>query len=184
MVDGAVEVYGRLDCAFNNAGGGAGGGPLHEVLEEAWDRAIDVNLKGTWLSMKYEIRQMLKQRGGAIVNDSSVAGLTGWSLATPYAAAKHGVVGLTKSAALQYAKDGIRINAVCPGFVLTPQVDTLFTRRPQVGEWVMTTTPMERCASPDEIAEAVLWLCSDAASYVTGLTMPIYGGISAGFKPE
>ena len=179
MVSRTVEAYGRLDYAFNNAGTGTGG-PMHEATEEDWDRVIDVNLKGVWLCMKYEIAQMLAQSGGAIVNVSSVAGLVGEGNAPIYAASKFGVVGLTRSSALQYARSGIRINAVCPGAVLTPGLQRTFEGRPEVEEWFGAHEPIGRLGEPNEIAEAVVWLCSDAASFVTGVAMPVDGGMVAG----
>ena len=133
MVQKTVAAYGRLDCAFNNAGI-SGGGPLHELTEENWDRQVDINLKGMWLCMKYQIAQMLTQGGGAIVNNSSTAGLTGFSRNPIYAASKHGVVGLSKSAALQYVTQGIRINIVCPGLTMTPMVERAFARASGVKE--------------------------------------------------
>lgn len=183
MVARTVETYGRLDCAFNNAGVGRGGARVHEFQEEDWDAVMDINLKGTWLCMKYEIHQMLQQGGGAIVNDSSMAGLVGYSLGTAYSASKHGIVGLTKSAALQYAADGIRINAICPGIIRTNIVQGIFDRAPAMEDWALGVSPMGRLGTADEIASAVVWLCSDQASYVTGLAMLVDGGINAGLKP-
>jgi NAD(P)-dependent dehydrogenase (short-subunit alcohol dehydrogenase family) len=177
VVRRTVAEYGRLDCAFNNAGV-SGGGLLHEISEADWDRMIDVNLKGVWLGMKYQIIQMLSQGGGAIVNDSSVAGLTGYVRSTVYSASKHGVIGLSKSAALQYRDKGIRINIVCPGMIMTPMIERAFAI-PGVEEWFRSKVA-GRGGNPDEIAQAVTWLCSDAASYVTGAALPIDGGLSAG----
>jgi len=179
MVDQAVEAYGRLDFAFNNAGTSTGG-PMHEAAEDDWDRVIDVNLKGAWLCMKYEIAQMLAQGGGAIVNDSSGAGLVGLGPSPIYGASKFGVVGLTRSAALQYAKSGIRINAVCPGAVLTPGLQRVFDTQPEAEEWFRAHEPIGRFGEPNEIADAVVWLCSDTASFVTGVAMPVDGGMVAG----
>ncbi len=177
VVKRTVAEYGRLDCAFNNAGI-SGGGLLHEVTEADWDRMIDVNLKGVWLGMKYQVIQMLSQGSGAIVNDSSVAGLSGYVRSTHYAASKHGVVGLTKSAALQYRDQGIRINAVCPGMIMTPMIERAFAI-PGVEDWFRAKVP-GRGGNPDEVAQAVTWLCSDAASYVTGVALPVDGGLSSG----
>ena len=182
MVTRTVGTYGRLDLAFNNAGGGGGSGRLHEFQEDDWDRTMDVNLKGTWLCMKYEIDHMLKQGGGAIVNDSSMAGLVGYSKGHAYAAAKHGVVGLTKSAALQYAADGIRINAVCPGIIPTPPLERTLDSDPELVKWAQDVSPLGRFGTPEEIAEAVVWLCSNASSYVTGLAMLVDGGINSGLN--
>jgi NAD(P)-dependent dehydrogenase (short-subunit alcohol dehydrogenase family) len=183
LVTRTVEVYGRLDCAFNNAGVGRGGGRVHEFLEEDWDAVMAIYLKGTWLCMKYEIQQMLKQGGGAIVNDSSMAGLVGYSLGTAYSASKHGIVGLTKSAALQYAADGIRIIAICPGIIPTGNLQSIFDRVPGLEEWALAASPLGRLGTAEEIASAVVWLCSEEASYVTGLAMLVDGGINAGLKP-
>lgn len=178
VVKRTVAEYGRLDCAFNNAGV-SGGGLLHEVTEADWDRMIDVNLKGVWLGMKYQIIQMLGQGGGGtIVNDSSVAGVSGYVRSTHYAASKHGVVGLTKSAALQYRDQGIRINAVCPGMIMTPMIERAFAI-PGVEDWFRSKVP-GRGGNPDEVAQAVTWLCSDASSYVTGVALPVDGGLSSG----
>ena len=179
MVNKTVEVYGRLDYGFNNAGILAGGGPLHESSEENWDRIISINLKGVWLCMKYEIAQMLKQGGGAIVNTASLAGLVGERGNPIYAASKHGVVGVTRSAALQYAKDGIRINAVCPGFIHTAMIDPIIAGRSDLEAALNARHPMGRMGTPNEVAEAVVWLCSDAASFVTGHAMSVDGGYVA-----
>jgi len=180
LIQKTVATYGRLDCAFNNAGTGFGA-PLHELPEKEWDRVIDINLKGVWLCMKYEIAQMLTQGSGVIVNDSSAAGLTGYARSPLYAASKHGVVGLSKSAALQYVNKGIRINVVCPGLVMTPMAERSFAGGPHVKEWFEAHQPTGRGGTPEDIAEAVVWLCSDAASFITGAALPVDGGALAGW---
>jgi NAD(P)-dependent dehydrogenase (short-subunit alcohol dehydrogenase family) len=181
MISKTVETYGRLDCAHNNAGiAGRIRAPLHECPEDVWDQVLAINLKGVWLCMKYEIIQMLKQGSGAIVNTASIMGLVGsWSGTSAYNASKHGVVGLTKTAALEYARTGIRINAVCPGYIWTPLIEQALLSRPEMEEQIITRHPVGRMGRPEEIAEAVVWLCSDAASFVTGHTMTVDGGYVA-----
>lgn len=179
LIAQVVAAYGRLDCAFNNAGIEGALTSTLECSEENFDRTIAVNLKGVWLCMKAEIAQMLKQGGGAIVNAASVAGLIGFVGLPAYVASKHGVVGLTKTAALEYAKSGIRINAVCPGVIQTPMLERLFQSGPQAGEAITAMEPVGRLGKPEEIAEAAVWLCSDAASFVTGLPMAVDGGLIA-----
>ncbi len=179
MVREVVAKYGRVDYAFNNAGV-ASGGLLHEVTEEDWDRVVDINLKGVWLCMKYQIVQMLKQGEGVIVNNSSVAGLAGLVRSPVYAASKHGVIGLSKSAALQYVNDGIRINVVCPGVTMTPMTEGAYASGPDAQTWFESKQPTGQVGSPEEIAQAVVWLCADAASFVTGVALPVDGGVLAG----
>ncbi len=180
MVDKAVEVYGKLDCAHNNAGIEGVTVPIHEYPEEVWDRVIAINLKGVWLCMKYEIRQMLRRGGGAVVNTSSIAGLVGTSSGIcAYIACKHGVVGITKTAALEYAQQGIRINAVCPGLTDTPMADRLLGGDQQAAARIAATYPLARFGAPEEVAEAVIWLCSDASSFVTGHALSVDGGYVA-----
>lgn len=179
LIARVVDTYGRLDCAFNNAGIEGTMAQTADCSEENWDRTIAINLKGVWLCLKAEIPQMLKQGGGAIVNTASVAGLVGFAGLPAYVASKHGVVGLTKSAALEYAKQGIRVNAVCPGVIRTPMVERLFRDNPAAGETIAAMEPVGRMGTPEEIAEAVVWLCSDAASFVTGLAMAVDGGLTA-----
>ncbi len=180
MVAKTVETYGRLDCAFNNAGiEGQMGGNLAECSEENWGRIIAINLTGVFLCMKYEIPQMLKQGGGSIVNTASAAGLIGLPGGTAYVASKHGVAGLTKSAALEYAKSGIRINAVCPGFIRTAMVERVIDGGSISEDAMVAAEPIGRIGKPEEIANAVLFLCSDDASFVTGLPMPVDGGYVA-----
>ena len=179
MVKKAVETYGRLDCAFNNAGIEGSLQTTSEYDVTVWDRVLSINLRGVWLCMKTEIRQMLSQGGGAIVNTASAAGLVAVPGMSAYVAAKHGVVGLTKTAALEYAKAGIRVNAVCPGGVDTPMVQRVFSSNPQFAEAAASAEPVGRLAQPAEIGEAVVWLCSDAASFVTGLPMAVDGGMVA-----
>ena len=177
LVAKTVEKYGRLDCAHNNAGVGSTRRSTVDCTEEDWDRIISVNLKGVWLCMKYEIPQMLKQGRGAIVNTASTYGLVSREKRPAYTASKHGVVGLTKAAALDYAKAGIRINAVCPSVTFTPMTEHLFASDPEAGEaQIISMIPMGRAAAPEEVAEAVVWLCSDAASFVTGHAMAVDGG--------
>ena len=181
MIDQTVRTYGRLDCAHNNAG--VGSRPrvvLHELPEESWDRVIDINLKGVWLCMKYEITQMLQQGGGAIVNTASIMGLVGsWSRSGAYNASKHGVIGLTKSAALEYARSGIRVNAVCPGYIRTPLIEQTLSVNPDMEAEIVSRHPVGRMGEPGEIAESVVWMCSDAASFVTGHAMTVDGGYVA-----
>ena len=179
MVATAVSTYGRLDCAFNNAGIGGRGALTHEYTEDEWNRVLAVNLTGVWLCMKAEIIQMLKQGGGSIVNTSSIMGLTGAIRVPAYTAAKHGVAGITKAAALEYAREGIRINAVCPAPIYTPMLTSAFKKKPELEERYARSEPMKRIGQPEEIGEAVAWLCSDRASYMTGLPMPVDGGYMA-----
>jgi NAD(P)-dependent dehydrogenase (short-subunit alcohol dehydrogenase family) len=180
LIQKAVERFGRLDLAFNNAGIEGVLAPIIRQSEEDFDRTIGINLKGVWLSLKYEIRQMLKQGGGgAIVNMASITGLVGAVGAAAYSASKHGVIGLTKSAALENAKSGIRINAVCPGFTETPMADRIF-RVGAVRKYILSCHPMGRLGRPAEIAEAVVWMCSDRASFMTGQSLVLDGGFLAG----
>jgi len=179
LVKRTVETYGRLDYAFNNAGIEGALQPTGDYDAAVWDRVMSINLRGVWLCMKSEIQQMLKQGGGAIVNTASAAGLVAVPGLSAYVAAKHGVVGLTKTAALEYAKAGIRVNAVCPGGVDTPMVKRVFGNNPQFAEAAASAEPVGRLAQPAEIGEAVVWLCSDAASFVTGHAMAVDGGMTA-----
>jgi NAD(P)-dependent dehydrogenase (short-subunit alcohol dehydrogenase family) len=179
LIKQIVATYGRLDCAYNNAGVEGTFVSTVEYSEADWDRVLAINLKGVWLCMKYEIAQMLQQGGGAIVNTASGAGLVGVVGLSAYVASKHGVVGLTKTAALEYAKAGIRVNAVCPGVIQTPMVARLTRSRPDLSEALVAAEPMGRTGKPEEIAEAAVWLCSDAASFVTGHAMSVDGGYVA-----
>jgi len=178
LIEAAVEKYGALDCAVNNAAVEGDITPITESALERWERVIRVNLTGVWLSMKYEIQQMLKQGGGAIVNMASIEGLIAFPGFAPYVASKHGVNGLTKTAALEGSKQNIRVNSVCPGVVDTPMLDRL---RKQVPEYdmLLAISPAGRLAQPEEISGAVLWLCSEAASFVNGHTMTVDGGYVA-----
>jgi NAD(P)-dependent dehydrogenase (short-subunit alcohol dehydrogenase family) len=178
MIGDIIAAYGRLDCAFNNAGiapyqVNAVGQKTADWSEESFDRMIAVNLKGVWLCMKEEIRQMQGQGGGAIVNTASIAGLIGLETSSAYVAAKHGVIGLTKTAALEYAETQIRVNAVCPGFIETRMTESAMQRR---GEQIIANIPFHRLGQPGEIAEMVVWLCSERASYVTGAAYNVDGG--------
>jgi NAD(P)-dependent dehydrogenase (short-subunit alcohol dehydrogenase family) len=177
LVKKAVATYGRLDCAFNNAGiAGAIGASTHQYPDESWERVIGINLKGVWLCMRYEIPQMLKQGGGAIVNAASIWGLVGAPGASAYVASKHGVVGLTRAAALEYAPQGIRINAVNPGTIRTPILDPFIAAMPDFESMMTARHPIGRIGLPEEVAQAVVWLCSDAASFVVGQNLPVDGG--------
>jgi NAD(P)-dependent dehydrogenase (short-subunit alcohol dehydrogenase family) len=180
LVNKAVEIYGRLDCAHNNAGTLEPGAPFTECTEENWDRVIDTNLKGVWLCMKYELIHMTKHGGGAIVNTASVAGLRGLTGRHPaYGASKHGVVGLTRAAAVEYAKAGIRVNAVCPGSIRTPMTKPTNDAETQEQVDRLALQPLGRRGEPQEVSEAVVWLCTDAASFVNGCLMSIDGGWNA-----
>jgi len=180
LIDKIAADYGRLDCALNNAGVVGEQGFTADCSEENWDRVIGVNLKGTWLCMKYEIRQMLKQGSGSIVNVSSVTGKVGYPTLPAYVTSKHGIVGMTKVSALEYAKSGIRINAVCPGYVRTPMLEGVFDGwSSEIEDMISEHEPVGRIGKPEEIAEAILWLCSDAASFVTGHAMAVDGGFLA-----
>jgi NAD(P)-dependent dehydrogenase (short-subunit alcohol dehydrogenase family) len=174
-----VATWGRMDCAFNNAGVDGKMAKLAECTEETWNRTLAVNLSGVFFCMKAEIPQMLRQGGGAIVNTASVAGLTGSPGLPAYVASKHGVVGLTRAAALEYGREKIRVNCVCPGPIRTPMLGRLLTGRPEMEHRFASAEPLKRLGEPSEIAEAVAWLCSESASYVTGHAMPVDGGYMA-----
>ena len=175
-LDKAIETFGRLDFAFNNAGVEQKLAPAAELEEAEWDRIVNTDLRGVFLCLKHEIPLLLKQGGGAIVNTSSGAGVKGFKGQAAYVAAKHGVVGLTKAAALDYAPQNIRINAVCPGIINTPMMDRFTGGTAEGRERVIAQEPVGRMGRPEEIASAVLWLCSDAASFVVGHAMVVDGG--------
>jgi len=180
MVAKAVASYGRLDCAFNNAGIEGEGAVTHKCSEENWHRVLAINLTGVWLCMKAEIAQMLKQgNGGAIVNTSSMAGLVGSVGGPAYVAAKHGVAGLTKTAALEYGRHRIRVNAVCPGPIRTPMMQRIMRGSAEAEQRFIRSEPLKRFGEPEEIGESVAWLCSERASYVTGVPVPVDGGAFA-----
>ncbi len=172
LVARVAERFGRLDFAHNNAGIGVHC-PLHETTDEDFDRVIAVNLRGTFLGMKHQIKQMLAGGGGAIVNTSSNAGLRAVKLLSAYTASKHGILGLTKNAAVEYADDGIRVNAVCPGAIMTPLMSG---QPPDRQAEILAPQAMTRFGEPDEVAAAVVWLCSDEASFVTGVALPVDAG--------
>jgi len=176
MINKSVETYGRLDFAHNNAGIWDPVKSTVDYTEEDWDRSISINLKGVWLCMKYEIPQMLLQGGGAIANTASAAGLVGMEKRPGYTASKHGVLGLTKTAALEYAKFRIRINAICPGVIRTPMVERTIQRMPGSEVEFIAWEPIGRLGTPEEVAEAMVWLCSDAASFVIGHALVVDGG--------
>lgn len=178
MIDRTVAVYGRLDAAFNNAGIMMPITYIDEVSEELYDRVLNINLKGVWLCMKYEIQQMKKQGSGAIVNNSSIGGLVGGVGLSAYHAAKHGVLGLTKSAAVEYSSQGIQINAVCPGTIETPMVDDMIKSGQFSEDAFKNAAPIKRLGKVDEIAETILWLFSPAASYIVGQAISVDGGLS------
>jgi NAD(P)-dependent dehydrogenase (short-subunit alcohol dehydrogenase family) len=180
MVDRTVAQFGGLDCAFNNAGTDNLHAPVGEYAEEEWDRVLNTNLKGVMLCLRYEIPQMLARGGGSIVNCASVVGLIGSPLSPAYISSKHGIVGLTRSAALDYARKGIRVNAVCPGVTRTPQIEAFINEVPDGEAQLSAQAPIGRMAEPEEIAAAVVWLCSDGSSYVTGHPLAVDGGWTAG----
>lgn len=175
-LDKTIETFGQLDYAVNNAGIDQTGVPTAESSEEEWDRVVETDLRGVFLCMKHEIPLMLKQSGGAIVNISSGAGIRGFAGQPAYVAAKHGVVGLTKAAALDYAEQNIRVNVVCPGITDTPMMEGITGGTPEGREPMIAQEPVGRMGRPDEIASAVLWLCSDGASFAVGHAMVIDGG--------
>ncbi len=180
MVTKTVETFGRLDFAFNNAGiEGPSVGNFFDYTEESFDRVISINLKGIFLSMKYELPIMIKQGKGVIVNTSSIAGLVGLPGMPGYSASKFGIIGLTKAAAVQYSKEGVRINAVCPGVIRTPMIDRLTGKDPAAEAAYAAGHPIGRMGEPEEISNAVIYLCSDAASFITGVALPVDGGWTA-----
>lgn len=180
LIAETVQAFGRLDCAFNNAGIEGQLASTAECSEENFDRTLAINLKGLWLCLRREVQQMLRQGGaGAIVNMSSVAGLVGFENLPAYVASKHGVVGLTKTAALEGAAKGIRVNAVCPGVIHTEMIDRITGKDPAIERQFVGMEPMGRMGTPQEIAEAAVWLCSPAASFITGQALAIDGGLVA-----
>ena len=180
MVAFAVDHYGGLHYAFNNAGiDQIGRDPLHKVAEETWDKVVDVNLKGVYFCMKHELAHMLEQGTGAIVNTSSGAGIKGVPQMTAYCAAKHGVIGLTRSAALDHARDGVRINAVCPGLIDTNLINETWEAEPELKDVYVSMQPMGRMGKPHEIGDAVLWLCSGSATLMNGAVVTVDGGFAA-----
>ncbi len=183
LIRKTVEKFGRLDVAFNNAGIEGVWSPIAEQSEEDWDRTIDINLKGVWLCLKYEIQQMLKQGGGgAIVNMASVAGFIGSAGAAAYCASKHGVIALTKTAALENARSCIRVNVVCPAVIETPMGERLWGAA-EMKKFALRLHPIGRFGTPREVAEAVVWMCSDRASFMTGQPVVLDGGFLAGPNP-
>jgi NAD(P)-dependent dehydrogenase (short-subunit alcohol dehydrogenase family) len=175
-LDQAVSAYGRLDIAFNNAGAEQKVNPTAEITEQEWDRIIAINLRGVFVCMKHEIPLMLDQGGGAIVNTSSGAGIRGFGGGAAYTAAKHGVIGLTKDSAVDYASSNIRVNAVCPGIIDTEMMQRFTGGSAEGRDRVIAQEPIRRMGTPEEVAAAVLWLCSDAASFVVGHAMIVDGG--------
>lgn len=179
LIKKTIQKYGRLDFAYNNAGIEGPTANVDQCLEENWDKLMDINLKGVWQCMKYQIPEILRNGKGAIVNCASVAGLVGFPGLPVYVASKHGVIGLTKTAALEYAKKGIRINVICPGAIKTPMMDRFTGKDKSVEKQFENMEPIGRLGEPEEVANAVLWLCSDEASYITGHTMAVDGGWAA-----
>ncbi len=181
LIAASIAEYGHVDFAHNNAGVAAPPAPLHEADRAWFDRVQAVNVTGVWLCLKYEARAMLSQGGGAIVNTASLAGLIGFPLNIAYSASKHAVIGITRTAALEYATAGIRVNAVCPAFVRTPMVEAFVAANPRVFnlERLASMQPMGRLGTVEEVAAAVVWLCSDSAAYITGIALPLDGGTSA-----
>ena len=180
MIQEIIKKFGRLDFAFNNAGIEGDNGPLQECSLENWDRVLNVNLRSVFLCMKEQIPLMRSQGSGVIVNCASVAGMMGFTNLPAYVASKHGVIGITRAAALENAKQGIRINAICPGVIRTPMVERVTKGDPEVEASYTAMEPVGRMGEPNEIASAVLWLCSPDASFVTGAAIPVDGGMTAG----
>jgi len=186
MINQTVATFGRLDCAHNNAGIDGDFATLVSGTEENFDHVIAVNLKSIWLGLKYEIPVMRKQGGGAIVNSASVAGLVAFRTMAPYTASKHGVIGLTKAAALECSRIGIRVNAICPGAIRTAMIDAYIAGNDETERFMSSLQPIGRMGNPEEVANLVVWLCSDEASFVTGASVTIDGGIvsqSGDFPP-
>ncbi len=177
LVNKIIEIHGRLDCAYNNAGIFGELLSLVDHNEETWDHAIETNLKGTWLCMKYQIPQMLKQGSGAIVNSTASSGIkAGRPFLSAYASSKAGIISLSKVAAMEYAEFGLRINVICPSHARTPMLEQFFEQRPEIEADFIAQAPMGRIAAPEEVAEGALWLCSDASSFVTGHVLAVDGG--------
>ena len=181
LIASILERHGRLDYAFNNGGSGGAGRPVGKMSEDAWRKTVDGYLTSAFLCMRHQIPAMLAKGAGVIVNNSSVDGLRGYPFpgGAAYAAAKHGVLGLTRSAALEYAKSGLRITAVCPGWIGTPAVETFIRKNSEFGEGIIAQEPIGRLGTPEEVANGVLWLCSDAASFMLGTPLILDGGYMA-----
>lgn len=180
LVEKTIERFGRLDYAVNNAGIGGESVPTAEISDEGWDRVIGVNLTGVWLCMKHEIEAMLENEGGAIVNVASILGKVGFANAAAYVSAKHGVVGLTKSAAMEYATLGVRVNVVCPGFIYTPMLENAgMAEGSEMHTYISSLHPMQRMGTPEEVATMIVWACSEEASFVTGASLLVDGGYTA-----
>jgi NAD(P)-dependent dehydrogenase (short-subunit alcohol dehydrogenase family) len=180
LVASAICDFGKLDYAFNNAGIEGGASTTEQIDQQQWDEIIGVNLGGVWLCMKYELQEMVKNQRGVIVNNASVAGVRGFANAAAYVASKHGVVGLTRAAALEHARTGIRINALCPGIVRTPMVERVIGGDEERESFYRSLEPIGRLGEPQEIVQAVQWLFSDEASFVTGHALVVDGGMCAG----
>jgi len=176
LMDKLLITFGRLDFAFNNAGIEGVSAITHECTGENWDRTLSVNLTGVWLCMKHELSHMINNGKGVVINCASVAGLVGFAGLPAYVASKHAIVGLTKTAALEYAKSGIRVNAVCPGVIKTAMIDRITGKDKMMEKQFEAMEPIGRFGEPSEVAETVVWLCSDAASFVTGVALPVDGG--------
>lgn len=180
LIETTIDTYRHLDFAINSAGIQGVRARTADYPKDEWQRVMDVNLNSVWYCMKFELDQMMKQGHGAIVNLASVAGIVGFPLHSAYSASKHAVVGLTKSAALEYIRKGIRINAVCPGFTDTPMMQRAMEEQPAYTQRLIERVPARRMGTPDEVAAAILYLCSDQAGFVTGHTLVLDGGITAG----